>query len=195
MKPVNNPLGSDGQPPEALPPAWLPPEELVDAVDPTPFLDVLVERFGMPRESFDRFLVHQPNRDTVWIVDRDIRLPSRPAPHALGMPFFYPQMRFPRPTTSAAMHFGYLATRNVIDIEADELPSLVFRRPILADAGRLDAAGAVDYGYAFLRYRGAVLCLAYVDPAAGVVKSLCPKEWTTRLGFEPPPRDFIGIRK
>ena len=89
--------------PDDLAPGERSPAEVVDPIPGKPYLDLLEERFGMPRDLFDGYLFYRRNKDGVWIVNRDLRAPERPDPHVMGMPFFRVDMRFPRPSTNTVI--------------------------------------------------------------------------------------------
>lgn len=142
--------------------AWLRVEDLVQPVGGMHYFGLVEERFGVPPEIFDPYLAFQPNSKNLWIVRRDLEVPVRPEPHTLGMPFFYVNMRFPRPTSAAAVFLGRHATKNVYDASDDDLPSLIHRREIPLDA---EAAAEIDgRGYVLLRHRGLSLGLGFYRP-------------------------------
>ncbi|MCP4658660.1 MAG: hypothetical protein GY856_24885 [bacterium] len=147
-------------------------------VDPEPCLALLEERFGIPREIFDDYVVFRPNAKTVWIADRRLRLPPRPDPAAVGMPFFHTRARYPRPTSAAAMKFGRHATRNVVDLDAQQVRELVAQRDVrLTSEQERSLTGT---GYVFARYRGIVLTVGLyrAQEEGGVLIGAVPKSWS-----------------
>lgn len=161
---------------------------VVQAIDPSPYLDLLDERFGIEPVTFEPYLFFQPKRDSVWMVARHLLLPGRPEPYSLGAPFFRIRMRYPRPSTSTVFRFGALARRNVLTLREEEIPAAIYHRPLALSPER--AALLDGNGYVILRYEGLDLGLGYYRPEGegGLLTSLCPKAWTRRLGIEPPAR-------
>ncbi|MEM9557130.1 MAG: hypothetical protein AAGC60_22925 [Acidobacteriota bacterium] len=160
---------------------------------------ILEERFGIPRSTFEPYMLFRPNRRALWICRRDLLLPERPEPHAVGFPFFYINMRFPRPTTAAIVRFGHLATRNVVELE-DAWVEPFLQRQALEITGAT-AAAWTGHGYLVARHRGLTLGLSIWRPAAagadeeyaGMLQGLCPHSWTQRLGVEAPDIDGEGV--
>ena len=171
---------------------WRPVAEAVKEVDATPYLDLMDRRFGISPSAFERYVFFQPNKDGVWIVNRDLQAPVRPEPHVLGMPFFRIDMRFPRPSTNAVLKFGHLATRHRLELEDPEIAAALYRRSLSLDADRV--SGFEGNGYVILFYRGRPLGLGYFRPGreddaqdpGGELKGMCPKMWTSKLGLQPP---------
>jgi hypothetical protein len=168
--------------------------QVVKVLDPSPYLELMDRRFGIPPETFAPWLFFQPKRDSIWMVSRELLLPGRPDQYTLGMPFFRIRMRWPRPATAAVFKFGQLAKKNVLELEDDELAAMVYHRPLELEPER---ASALDgNGYVILRHRELSLGLGYYRPhrdpedgdGEGRLTSLCPKAWTQRLGIEPPPK-------
>ena len=153
--------------------------EVVDAVDPEPWLAILEERFGIPGEVFADHLLFRANRSTLGIVRRGLELPRRPDPAAVGMPFFYLRMRNPRPTSAAAIRFGVHAERNVLDLGESRVADFVFGRDIpLGGDTEIDGPG-----YVIARFRGSVVGLGHCrDEGDGLVaKGMVPKAWASQL--------------
>ncbi len=156
--------------------------EVVDVVDPEPWLAILAERFGIPRRIFADHLVFRARASGLSIARRDLELPRRPEPAAVGIPFFYFGMRHPRPTSAAAIRFGAHAERNVVDLDERRVTDFVFGREIPLrdeDAARVDGAG-----YVLGRYRGNVIGLGHCreDEEGGLVlKGMVPKSWASQL--------------
>lgn len=171
--------------------------DAVKLVDGEPYFAILEERFGVPIENFESFLVHQPNVQTVWLARRDLAMPVRPEPYVVGTPFFYVDMRWPRPTTASAIRWGALATKNRVDLRDDEIEAALALEEFRLDEER--AHEVTGTGYVLLRHHGAILGLGFYrrareddEPPAsedprGVLRSILPRSWGGRLGVEPPP--------
>jgi len=161
-----------------------PVAEVVEPLDPAPYLAILEERFGIPPHRFDRYLIFRPNAKRLAIVDRQLRVPAGVEPLAIGMPFFYVNMRDPRWTTAAAVAFGHLATRNLIELDDRELTAFLTRRdlPLRPE----EAARCTGPGYVLARHRGMVVGMgrAWEAEEGGlVVRGTVPRSWPARLGL------------
>jgi len=150
----------------------------LEPVDPTPYLDALEERFGMPRAAFDGYLFFRSSTKRLSIVRRDVVLPERPAPQTVGMPFFKTKSKHPRLTTSAALKFGRLARRNTIDLSRDETMELILEGRIPLDSARASRLDGTGYVLPF--YSGHALTIAFFRQeagAGGVLTGAVPKVW------------------
>ena len=146
-------------------------------VDPSPWLRVLEERFGIPPEAFADYTFLRTGKQGIRIVSRDHRPPLRPAPDAVGMLFMHTKGRFPKWTTAAVLTFGHLATRNVVEVTRRQLEAYLRREDI--SLGREQAAACSGRGYVVLRHQGVTvgLGLFHPDNGGGTVASLFPKGW------------------
>ncbi len=160
-----------------------------NAVEAGPCLAMLERRFGIPRGVFDDYLAFRANAGTLSIVRRDLRVPAAPESVALGMPFFHIDMRDPRPTSGAAVKFGALATRNVLELEGRRTMDFVFGREIALGDGE---AGQVDGpGYVIGRGAGCLIGVGRCWEEGGrlVVKGMVSKAWAEQL--DDPGRDAL----
>ncbi len=146
-------------------------------VDPTPWLDTLADRFGIPPQAFDEYIFFQTGRKGVRIVCHDHRPPLRPAPDAVGMLFMHTKGRMPKWTTAAVLAFGHLATRNVVEVTTSQVEAYVRREEF--SLTREQAQSCSGRGYVILRYQGITIGMGLFRPrqGAGTVASLFPKGW------------------
>lgn len=163
--------------------------ETLREADAKPYLRLMVERFGMAPEAFEPYFFFKPKDDALWIINRDLRLPERPEPFVLGMPFFRLDMRYPRPSTNAVLKFGHLATRHRVELRADEVPHALYRRDLQLSEER--CRDFESNGYVLTFYRGRPFGLGYYSPTesadgSGLLKTHCPKIWAGNLGVSPP---------
>ena len=185
--------------PEVAPPEgfrWV--GEGLNCVDSEPYVAILEERFGIPRAHFDDLLVFKPNRAWLSIVRRDLLVPTMPKAAGVGMPFFYPDLVHPRPTTSTTIRFGVYAKKNILDLDrlspADDptaaIQDFVHRRPIVLDAKA--RAHLESPGYVIVRHLGLVAGLAHckVVDDEWRLTGMAPKTWDTlaRVGDRRPTR-------
>jgi hypothetical protein len=156
-------------------------EDQVQVVDARLYLALFEERFGVPAELFKDYSFFRANAQAIWIVRRGLPVPPRPAPYALGMPFYYYRLRHPRPTTPAALRWGHLATRHVTELDGEQIGPFIGYQ----DAPqRPDQAAAFSRGYWLVRYRGRLLGVGLSttdDEDRPVFRALTPKYWRLRL--------------
>lgn len=163
--------------------------EHVEIVDRQPWLSLVSERFGIPEQSFDDYLVVRPNRRSLHLVPRDHQPPTRPAPQIIGMSFLRTRMRFPKLTTAAAMTFGPLASQNYVQADRAQADAFLSRQSFVIDAAQADACTGI--GYVLVRVDEIVLGVAFFRPdddGGGEVQSFFPKAWTLaeqESAFEP----------
>ncbi len=65
----------------------VPAIEMLPIVDARIYLGLFEERFGIPADTFREYAFFRANVQAIWTVRRDLLLPSRPKPYAVGMPF------------------------------------------------------------------------------------------------------------
>jgi hypothetical protein len=163
--------------------------EHAEIVDRQPWLSLVEERFGIPKQAFDDYLVVRPNRRSLHLVPRDHRPPPRPAPQIIGMSFLRTRMRFPKLTTAAAMTFGPLASRNHVGVDRAQADAFLSRTPFAITAARAEACTGI--GYVLVRREEIVLGVGFFRPGddgGGQVQSFFPKAWTLaedESAFEP----------
>ncbi len=162
-----------------------PLDEVVEAVDAEPYLAILEERFGIPRETFADHLVFRPNRKHLAVADRRLLVPAGTEPMAIGMPFLYVRMRSPRLTSGAAIAFGAAARRNAVDLDGAEVEDFVARRELLLRPE--ETAKCTGPGWVLARHRGVVVGLgrAKAGEAGLTVEGMVPRSWTARRGPRP----------
>ncbi len=157
--------------------------EAVQVVDVTDALTEIEQRFGIPLSTWDDFVIFRPNSKWLAIADRHLELPVRPELSGLGMPFLYPRMRYPRFTTAAAIRFGPLATRHVIDLEdATYVGRLIDLETLPFDPEPHPLVDAP--GHLLIRHRGMLLGLANsrIEDSGWTLTAMLPKAWRDMLG-------------
>jgi NOL1/NOP2/fmu family ribosome biogenesis protein len=77
-----------------------------------------VDRFGLPPGTFDGYTFWEKGAGKVWIFAAD--LPTPVGVEGVGMTFLRTRQEHWKPTTNAAQRFGRAATRNVIELGADD---------------------------------------------------------------------------
>jgi hypothetical protein len=161
--------GPEGVPPESPEPSGS-------------WLEVLEKRFGMPCDGFDDYTFFQRTARDLRIVNGDHRPPLEPKPESMGMVFMRAQSRFPKITTAAAMVFGGVATRNTIDLDAEQIQAYVQRQDVHVRGDQLKSCTGI--GYVLVRHQGVDFGVAFYVPEerdeGARLQSLFPKAWAIR---------------
>ncbi len=162
-----------------------PASETVEVVNAAPYFADIETRFGIPASAFDDYLVLRPNAKCLALVARGLLLPDGLQSLAFGMPFLYVNMRDPRLTTAAAVKFGSLATRNVVDLDDAQTERFVTRHELALT--REQEAQLTGPGYVLARHCGMVLGLGHARPGdeAMVLAGTVPSSWRDRLAGGP----------
>ena len=146
------------------------------------WLEILEQRFGMPRKGFEGYTFFQRTARDLRMVSRDHRPPLQPEPQTTGMVFMRAQSKFPKLTTAAAMVFGGKATRNTIELDAEQIQAYVHRQEIKLREDQVRSCTGI--GYVLVRHRevgfGVALYLPDEHGESGRIKSLFPKAWSVR---------------
>jgi NOL1/NOP2/fmu family ribosome biogenesis protein len=136
----------------------------------------------MPRDSFDAFTFFQRTPRDLRVVNRDHRPPLKPEPESMGMVFMRGQFRFPKLSTAAAMVFGGEATRNRIDLDAEQIQGYVKRQDVHVRGDQVQSCTGI--GYVLVRHQGVDFGVAFYVPdergEGAHVQSLFPKAWAVR---------------
>lgn len=153
--------------------------------DPTPWFSFLEERFGLPPEAFEGLVVLRPNRRCLALATESLSLPHRPREHTAGLPFLYWNMKQPKLTSSAAMHFAAAARRNIVDLTREQTTEFLHRHdfPLPAD----QASQCESNGYVLTRHQGYGLGIGSYrrDDSRHHLESLYPKGWKLAPGRSP----------
>jgi NOL1/NOP2/sun family putative RNA methylase len=163
------------------------PEEATATVepiaDPEPWFERLEERHGLGRHLLEGYTLFQPNRKFLSLANTSLRLPHRPEPVGIGIPLLRIDMKDPKLASGATLLFGREATRNVVQITADQADAYARREPFEATAHQL--THCPQGGHILLRYQEAPLGIGRLrrtEDGAGTVESLFPKAWAIGAG-------------
>lgn len=150
------------------------PPQLEDA---TPHFQDLVERFGLPQETFQGLGVQRPNTRQLALVTTALGLPRRPKVHTVGLPFLYPKMGQPKPTSSAALILATAASRNVITLNREQTDLFLHRQDF--DLAPEQAELCDGPGQVLVRYEDVPLGMAglSLEGSRPRLASLFPKGW------------------
>lgn len=144
------------------------------AIDPALPVGYWREHFGVAPEAFEGHRFYQRHANLIWIARAELTpLPGLPA-EAIGMSFLRLKGSYPKPTSTAAIAFGHLATRNVIDLHQDALQTLLARQEQPWPAPP-EGDQTLSPGYVLLRFEGRVLgCGLWLGER---LTSRLPKRW------------------
>ena len=149
--------------------------------DPAPYLRLVIDRFGMPADVFDRYTIRRASKKYLTITAADHVPPTAPEAASVGIPFMRTLLKYPKLTGAAAQLLGGFATRNVVDVDAGRAAAF-FRREAF-DVSADEARRCTDEGYVLVRLVRHTLGVGYYRPAGeagsgGAVGSLFPKHKT-----------------
>ena len=141
-----------------------------------PWLSILSEWFGLEAAVWDDYRIFRYNNRGLNLINPDHMPPAKPALDTLGMYFMHTDGKYPKLTTSAALHFGYQATRQVIDLTPAQAKRFLTRRdiPMTAQQAHLCKGST---GFVVLRYQGYALGIGVYRPQQGKVENMYPKAW------------------
>lgn len=144
------------------------------AADDGGLREFLTDRFGLPASALaDAVLLEKPEIQ-LFSVARDHRPPLLPD-RLIGLPILHLKGRVPKMTTAGAVALGRMATRNVMDVRADQRARYVGRRTFEADSEQREK---LDGGWVIVRYEGFPLGLGLFRKDSGMVESFFPKHMT-----------------
>ena len=157
------------------------------AIDATPFLTLLEDRFGIAPVHLDGLVFIRANKRIVSVVHREHHLPTEPRPESVGLSFMRDDMVVPKLTTPAAMTFARYARINVIDTTSAQCDAYLTRETFTLSETQVDAC--TSRGYVLIRHRGHGLGVGFLrstEPGERDVQSFFPKAWSqdvTRSAF------------
>ena len=125
----------------------------------------LSERFGIPREVFDR-LAAVEDQETVFVSTPEVMEfdEVRPMRRGIRLARIYPYSL--KPTTFGMQVLGREATRNVVDVSDEQAKLLI-------NGGTLSADIEADNGFVLIRWRGFVAGVGFYKRP--VLKSQIPR--------------------
>lgn len=168
-------------------------------VDPAPYVEELAARFGIDRDELAELLIYRSSAKKLSMVRRDVLLPSRPEAHTVGIPFYRTKTRPPRLSTAASMIFGRRATKNVVDVDTEQVLEMIAERETRLRPEQAARCGSP--GWVLPRYRGVIVPIAYFSPdedgGGGLLRGSIPRVWkrvldTATPNGEPPPENEAG---
>ncbi len=154
-----------------------PPEnQLIVNEEREPWLTLLADQFGVDPAHFDDYCIFREGRRGVYLTNRDQQPPAKPQPDSVGMLFMHTEGKYPKLTTAAAMQFGHLAHKSIVDLEPEQVQLFIGRQDF--EIGADQTQNVTDTGYVMLRYQGFVMGLGVYRAHLNLVESLYPKGWS-----------------
>ena len=129
-------------------------------------LSYLYERFGIPQDIFDSYLMFTKKR-TYWFLNKSSLITeiSHLKIKRLGIKAFQEVGSFVKPTTRIVQYFGHYATKAVFNIDENRLKQLLAGEYLPFDED-------LENGYVILSLKGQVLGLGLL--IKGKVRSQLP---------------------
>jgi len=123
------------------------------AIGGDPYRDWWQQQFATPPETLRGCSFWQRGRFSIWIAAADVD-PGEVAPvDGVGIPFLRTGREVWKPTSVAVIEFGLHATRNVVELQRDELLCFLDRQTI--EFAEADARGTLaNRGFVIARYQG-----------------------------------------
>lgn len=143
-------------------------------VERAPVVGFWRDKFGVAPETFDGYAFYKKGAKKVWAV-RDETVERLEGDETLdgldyesvGLPFLRVGGEHDKPTTDALQRFGDRATKNVVDLSADEARGFVQGETVEREFD------VEDLGYVVVRHDGSVLGCGLYFP--GELRSQIPK--------------------
>ncbi|MDY6775437.1 MAG: hypothetical protein SV253_05090 [Halobacteria archaeon] len=140
-------------------------QEFTQDVDPDEVLGFWDEKFGVTREVFDGYDLYMKGESKVWITSAETL--DGLEYESVGLPFLRVNQEHPKPTTDALQVFGEYATKNTVDLDADDARRFV-------EGETVEKEFDVDsLGYVIVKYDDEVLGCGLYFP--GELRSQMPK--------------------
>jgi 16S rRNA C967 or C1407 C5-methylase (RsmB/RsmF family) len=154
------------------------PQALVVHEEREPWLTTLSDRFGMDPVNFDDFIIFREGRKGIYITNRGQQPTEKPQPDSVGMLFMHTDGKYPKLTTSAALRFGFLASKNVVDLEPAQVAALMGCEDFEVDMAQVQNVSGT--GYVILCYQEIVVGMGVYREHLNLIESLFPKGWARK---------------
>jgi len=136
------------------------------------WLPLLKDRYDIDARHFAALRIVRGGRKSVYVTSQ-ARGPEAPT-DSVGLRFVHTNNR-PTMTTAAAMRFGDLATRHVVDLDEDQLRAYVSRREVVLAPSQ--TTSCTSTGTVIVRYRGHALGQGLLHVKSRTLESYYPKGW------------------
>jgi NOL1/NOP2/sun family putative RNA methylase len=140
-------------------------------------MDNFINHFGLPQTTFKGLSTFRAGRRLKLISD-DHRTPDLPEIQASGLTLTNDTAKVPKLSTEAAMAYGSLATRNVIDLTPTERTAFMSHQHIAPSSEQTTSCS--EKGYVIVRADGIPLGVGMFrhDGDSQTLESQFPKNWT-----------------
>ncbi|KAA6184725.1 RsmB/NOP family class I SAM-dependent RNA methyltransferase [Thiohalocapsa marina] len=144
------------------------------APEDAPWLDGLVERYGLPDGLRERYRFHRQTRRGLHLAAADHTPPVSPPAQGSGLFFHRTNMRPPKLTTAGALLLGPQATRNRMDLTLPQRDAYLRREAFTPGP---EQTRDCRPGQVLVRYCGHTLGVAVLH-RSGTLESLFPRKWS-----------------
>ncbi|NEX16561.1 MAG: RNA methyltransferase [Halochromatium sp.] len=150
------------------------PARLQLEADDDHWLQGLTEHYGLPAAALAGYRLHRQTRRGLHLMAADHRPPAAPSPQGSGLFAYRTNIRPPKLTTGAALLLGAAATRQTLELSAEQRDRYLRRELMHPSPEQI-----VDCrpGQLILRYRGFPLGVAVLH-RSGDLESLFPSRWS-----------------
>lgn len=151
------------------------PESTVLTANPD--LAGALDRFGIPSSAFEDWVSPMSPKGKVYAAPPDSVAPAQPKADSHGLLALHTKLRFPKLTTGAAMRWGRLATRNVIELNVDQRDRYLRRETSRLTADQVE--GVTGLGYVVVSFQGQPLGIGFFEQETEGprVSSMYPRGW------------------
>lgn len=129
-------------------------------------LALIEKTFGIPRKSFQNFLIYERRKGEFWITTHEAHQFEFPASARYGFKFAQTYRDRFRLSTAAVQTFGHLATTNFVELEREEMEKFI-------RGENLPNRWNGIKGQVIVKYRGIPLGSAVVTE--GILKNQIPR--------------------
>lgn len=150
-------------------------EMFASMVEPDPWVEQITTRFGMPPAVFAVYDLLRWSKRGVWLINSDHQPLKLPRPDSIGIIFIRPKGKYPKLTTAGALLFGRQASRNLVDLDPEQMLAFYGRGEFPVSNTQLVANSGS--GYLLVRFRGFPLGIGIYRQAKGTLESTFPKGW------------------
>ncbi len=145
-------------------------------IETEPWQGIVTERFGIDPAVFAQFDLVRWSKRGVYLVSRNQQLPSKPRLDSPGLFFVRAGSRYPKMTTAATLLLGQHATRNRVELSAEQARAYLQRQTITADSTQTHAC--TSPGQVIVCYHSYPLGLGVFHAKSSQIESLFPKAWS-----------------
>jgi len=141
--------------------------------DGSDFLPFISDWFGFSPDVFSRYRFFSVNNREVFLTNNDFDTSILPNTDALGLKFTRKNMFTPKISNPAAMLFGSLATKNILEMNVEQTKLFISRNNFeLAK----EQENKRKHGYLLLSFQNTVFGIGFYHQDLATVESFFPKD-------------------